>query len=876
VVDAKADSSPGVHDKDFVALPVGTVVGRYRITAVLGRGGFGITYVARDAQLGREVAIKEYLPTALAIRHDGLTVLPSSTNSAEDFAWGRQRFVDEGRTLASLQRAPAIVRVHDFLEANGTAYIVMELAPGSTLEHRLKNKGPLSPPAIDAILWPLLDGLTKVHDAGFLHRDIKPANILVDEDGHPTLIDFGASRAAMAGRTAAMTAIFTPGYAAAEQMTSAKQGPWTDIYGLSATLYHAITGAAPASAFDRMLDDSCVPLAQSAPPGFGASLLAGIDAGLSVRAGERPQSIAAWRTLLTETSPSGTATIVMPRREPLKIEPAQMGPAARATTASPVQRSRFMWAAVVAAIVLVGVGSYVGRSLFQGPAVQSMTAEELTRALAERQKADVAAAEKKKLEEEAQRQADADANAKKKADEALAAAQQQRQKAEEDLAKLKAEMEARQKAEAAQREAAAAAAQQALDEAMRKNKAEAETAALRKADEDAKAQAAADAAAKQQADAEAQRKAEAAAAASRQAEEDAHKKAAAEAETQRKADEALAKAQAERQRADEAAARQKADLEARQKADADANAKADADAKAKADAAEKARIDAEAKAKAEADAAAEKKAAETAENGLKLAMLDRQHLQVALTTGGFDTHGSDGAFGPRSREMIAAWQKAHNQPATGFLNAAQEQVLLKDGAAAITRYDDDQKKIEDDKKKADEEAKKKAADEAAARAAVVAPSPPAAAVAPSPPAAAVAPSPVAAAPPPAAAPSPPAGSPSGGPTGPGVTRRVVRAGVETVVATHGNWDGNCETRTLPTVEVVSPPQHGTVSVRATPTMAECGKTIQATGVFYTPNPGFTGSDRLSYNRLPDASKRHPGRSDNTQNAGVHTVNVEVR
>src|SRR5271169_555024 len=98
------------HDKDFVALPLGTIVGRYKITAVLGRGGFGITYRARDSQLNRDVAIKEYLPTSLAIRHGGLTVLPNSTKSAEDFAWGRQRFVDEGRTLASLQRSPGIVR----------------------------------------------------------------------------------------------------------------------------------------------------------------------------------------------------------------------------------------------------------------------------------------------------------------------------------------------------------------------------------------------------------------------------------------------------------------------------------------------------------------------------------------------------------------------------------------------------------------------------------------------------------------------------------------------------------------------------------------------------------------------------------------------
>src|SRR5262249_46917340 len=154
----------------------------------------------------------------------------------------RERFVTEGRTLASLHRVPAIVQVFDFLEFNGTAYIVMELLHGETLEDRIGRQGTLKADEVDRILWPLPDGLEQVHNAGFLHRDIKPANMLLDSAGHPTLIDFGASRAAMAGRTTALTAIFTPGYAAAVQMTSAKQGPWTDIYGLAATLYHAITG----------------------------------------------------------------------------------------------------------------------------------------------------------------------------------------------------------------------------------------------------------------------------------------------------------------------------------------------------------------------------------------------------------------------------------------------------------------------------------------------------------------------------------------------------------------------------------------------------------------------------------------------------------
>src|SRR5512135_552504 len=147
---AKAKSD----EVDFVALRPGQTVGRYEITAILGQGGFGITYRARDTQLNRDVAIKEYLPMALAVRQDGVTVLPRSTKVSEDFSWGRQRFVDEGRTLASLHRARAIVHVFDFLEANGTAYIVMELLKGETLEDRLKREGKLDARAIDRILWP--------------------------------------------------------------------------------------------------------------------------------------------------------------------------------------------------------------------------------------------------------------------------------------------------------------------------------------------------------------------------------------------------------------------------------------------------------------------------------------------------------------------------------------------------------------------------------------------------------------------------------------------------------------------------------------------------------------------------------------------------
>ncbi len=232
---------------------------------------------------------------------------------ADDFGWGRDRFVTEGRTLASLHRVPAIVQVFDFLEANGTAYIVMELLSGDTLEDRIATQRPARgrggrPHPVAAARRPGAGA----HAAGFLHRDIKPANILLDAAGNPTLIDFGASRAAMAGRTAAMTAIFTPGYAAAEQMTSAKQGPWTDIYGLAATLYHAITGKRAAQRLRPHARRRLRAAGEARAAGFPPGLLAGVDAGLAVAARDRPQSIAGWRPILGMTAaPEADATVVM-------------------------------------------------------------------------------------------------------------------------------------------------------------------------------------------------------------------------------------------------------------------------------------------------------------------------------------------------------------------------------------------------------------------------------------------------------------------------------------------------------------------------------------------------------------------------------------
>lgn len=502
------DGDPGDGsgpDVDLVTLQPGQTISRYRVVAVLGQGGFGITYRAVDAELGRQVAIKEYLPAALAIRKDGITVVPRSRGAAADLAWGLERFVSEGRTLAALQRAPGIVKVHDFLQANGTAYLVMELVDGETLDEHIRRAGPLDAAAVDRILAPLLDGLEQVHAAGFLHRDIKPANILLDDLGRPTLIDFGASRAAVAGRTQAMTAVFTPGYAPVEQFTSAAQGAWTDIYSLAATLYHAITGDLPDNAIDRMVDDRLVPLAGSGRA-FANPLLAAIDAALVVRASDRPQSVAAWRALLSGPAAS-PATVVMPAKAPTGAPqpPATVAAPVATPVVAPVvapvtgasaarprgQGTGLKIAAVAAALLLVAAGGWWTLGSGSLPPASSPS---LSSAPSSPAPPVVAAAPV--VPDRAQQE--------------LEQARREQRVALEEAARLRAEAEARRKADEE-------AALRARIEQEVRDKAAAEEAARQKAAADAKLQTEAEAAAKAKADAEAAAKAQEEAAARQRA-----------------------------------------------------------------------------------------------------------------------------------------------------------------------------------------------------------------------------------------------------------------------------------------------------------------------------------------------------------------------
>ncbi|HXF67737.1 MAG TPA: serine/threonine-protein kinase, partial [Burkholderiales bacterium] len=237
------------------ALPLKSMLLEYRLEAVLGAGGFGMTYLGWDTHLEKHVAIKEYLPVELAVRALDGSVVPVTTEHEYNYRWGLERFILEARTLAKFSH-PHIVRVMRYFEANATGYMVMDYERGESLNLRL-GRGPAPDEAqLEAILLPLLDGLQAVHEAGFLHRDIKPSNIFIRESGGPVLLDFGAARQAIGGATKSLTSVLTPGYAPLEQYSSdGRQGPWSDIYALAGVLYRALTGENPPDAVSRMKND---------------------------------------------------------------------------------------------------------------------------------------------------------------------------------------------------------------------------------------------------------------------------------------------------------------------------------------------------------------------------------------------------------------------------------------------------------------------------------------------------------------------------------------------------------------------------------------------------------------------------------------------
>jgi serine/threonine protein kinase len=273
----------------------------YRLERVLGQGAFGITYLAHDINLDRQVAIKEYMPAQLSTRESSKSVHPLSADLEEDFQAGLARFISEARTLTRFEH-PNLIRVFNVFEANNTAYMVMNYEVGQSLQVILKRKQPMSEEQLTGIIKPLLSGLHKMHTKGFIHRDIKPGNIFIRTDGAPVLLDFGSARQTLQNNPLTLTNFVSPGYAPIEQYASKsdKQGPWTDIYGLGATMYRIIAGVAPMNAIDRSESithdgyDSYLSLSQLAEGKYSEKFLEALDHALAFRAQDRPQNIEEW------------------------------------------------------------------------------------------------------------------------------------------------------------------------------------------------------------------------------------------------------------------------------------------------------------------------------------------------------------------------------------------------------------------------------------------------------------------------------------------------------------------------------------------------------------------------------------------------------
>ena len=277
------------------------LIDRYLLGRVLGEGGFGITYIGRDRKLDCPVTIKEYYPVDAVSRTVEASdeVLPRTEADRAFLEKGKERFLTEARTLAKFSQEESIVSVRDFFSANGTAYFVMDYLDGRNLSDWLAERGPMSFPEVFALLTPVMDALDKIHAQGMIHRDISPSNIMVLRSGGVRLLDFGAARSEnTAGRT--LSVQFKPGYAPEEQYRSkGMQGPWTDVYGLSATMYKLLTGNTPEDAMNRLYADELEPI-RKYNPSVTEAQEAVVRRGMAIHQEERFPSVQALRDACAE------------------------------------------------------------------------------------------------------------------------------------------------------------------------------------------------------------------------------------------------------------------------------------------------------------------------------------------------------------------------------------------------------------------------------------------------------------------------------------------------------------------------------------------------------------------------------------------------
>lgn len=299
----KCRAKAGFGNGSSGALPPGVILhGAYLIGGMLGQGGFGITYLGLDLNRGVKVAVKEFMPANEGMRLPGtLEVRPARR---ENFEYGLNRFYDEARTVHKYREHPNIIHIYKLFRENGTAYYVMEYLDGVDMNRFLqKNGGKLDFSQTMQIALPVMDALERVHQDYVIHRDISPDNIFVGKTAK--LLDFGAARAAYENQNKSLSVILKQGYAPAEQYSSrGRQGPWTDVYALSATMYRALSGEVIPDAPSRLKKDKIRDIRMLAPeiPLYSAKA---VMKGLAVKAENRYSSIREFRCALTGESFSG-------------------------------------------------------------------------------------------------------------------------------------------------------------------------------------------------------------------------------------------------------------------------------------------------------------------------------------------------------------------------------------------------------------------------------------------------------------------------------------------------------------------------------------------------------------------------------------------
>jgi serine/threonine protein kinase len=291
-----------------LALPAGYQLQDYEITKILSSGGFSFVYLARDKDKNI-VAIKEYLPTSIAVRAESATVLPNAED-ASLFRHGLKCFFDEGLALAKIEHKN-IVRVLNFFRANETVYMVMQYERGKSLQDYILGQSESVPEKfIRRVFSELSNGLREVHTQKLLHLDIKPANIYIRLDGSPVLLDFGSSRQALSENQAKISPSYTPGFASPEQYYDRKLlGPWSDIYSIGATMYSCLTRTSPLAANQRIKNDLLVPAVKLGKDKYSQDLLEIIDNCLDLDYLKRPQSVFSLQKALLESPPKSPQKI---------------------------------------------------------------------------------------------------------------------------------------------------------------------------------------------------------------------------------------------------------------------------------------------------------------------------------------------------------------------------------------------------------------------------------------------------------------------------------------------------------------------------------------------------------------------------------------